>query len=569
MTNDKIDGLLTRFDDYKTTFTKEAAGRLKRILEQLESTKLKSTESVIRFHELLLFVRAHPHNSEILRLSERLLGSFSNRIDLLKRSGSDLTAFDYIEYSGIAGTAVTGHFSYDVASWLVSRFHRAVDVDWSRHERKERLGSTLPRFLPLLEEESLVEANIPYLTWIGSAKPPRKNELQFLIENFASLPLSETEKAELYDSLELWLRWELGSSNASRTRNMGAVSRTFYHRGPMIQRRDVDLQKELSPQIHAEQLSEREGLAAIDMLRATTTVRYRELYGITHGDSRSVVRVDAGRGVEIFLWGLPPERRLPLRAYHLGFTLKNGVPINYIEGISLCGKMEVGFNTFYTFRDGESAWVYAQVLRVLRHAGAAECFSIDPYQLGFHNEEAIESGAFWFYRKLGFHLTRPDLAKLLEREERKISSGRGYRTGAAILRKLSEANIVYEVDSGRRGEWDRFQVRNLGLKVQMRMAREFNGDASAVREKSSRDVAASLKIQRKKLNKMQRHAFENLALVLALIPDLDGWDEEDKRSIYSIVRAKAGGDEARYSKLLQAHRRLRPAIIKLASDGGR
>ena len=84
-------------------------------------------------------------------------------------------------------------------------------------------------------------------------------------------------------------------------------------------------------------------------------VRYRELYGTTLADPRSVVRADVGRGVSIYLWNLPPERRLPLRAYVAGFTLKNDVSINYIEAIGLCEWMEVGFNTFYRFRGGEAA----------------------------------------------------------------------------------------------------------------------------------------------------------------------------------------------------------------------
>ena len=45
-----------------------------------------------------------------------------------------------------------------------------------------------------------------------------------------------------------------------------------------------------------------------------------------------------------------------------------------------------------------------------------------PYQLGHGNEEAIESGAFWFYRKLGFRPGRADLQKLAEREEQKIAA---------------------------------------------------------------------------------------------------------------------------------------------------
>jgi hypothetical protein len=137
-----------------------------------------------------------------------------------------------------------------------------------------------------------------------------------------------------------------------------------------------------------------------------------------------VVRADVlgGRGVSIYLWNLPPDRRLPLRAYVAGLTLKNGVPINYIEAIGLCEWMEVGFNTFYTFRGGEAGWIYAQVLRCLCHLMGTTCVSVYPYQLGHDNDEAIESGAFWFYRKLGFRPGRADLQRLAEREEEKIAA---------------------------------------------------------------------------------------------------------------------------------------------------
>ena len=153
-------------------------------------------------------------------------------------------------------------------------------------------------------------------------------------------------------------------------------------------------------------------------------MRYRELYGTTLGDPRSVVRADVGRGVTIYLWNLPPDRRLPLRAYVAGLTLKNGVPINYIEAIGLCEWMEVGFNTFYTFRGGEAGWIYAQVLRCLCHLMGTTCVSVYPYQLGHDNEEAIESGAFWFYRKLGFRPGRADLQRLARarREENRRRS---------------------------------------------------------------------------------------------------------------------------------------------------
>jgi len=37
-----------------------------------------------------------------------------------------------------------------------------------------------------------------------------------------------------------------------------------------------------------------------------------------------------------------------VRFYVAGFSLKNGVPINYIEAIGLCEWIEVGFNTLRT-----------------------------------------------------------------------------------------------------------------------------------------------------------------------------------------------------------------------------
>src|SRR4029077_9499607 len=147
-------------------------------------------------------------------------------------------------------------------------------------------------------------------------------------------------------------------------------------------------------------------------------------------------------------------RRLPLRAYTAGFTLKNGVPINYIEAIGLCEWIEIGFNTFYTFRDGETACVYAQVLRCLHALMGATCFSVYPYQIGKDNDEAIESGAFWFYRKLGFRPGRADLLELTRREEKRIGSDPKYRTSARTLRRLADDHVFYELPGTETGAWD-------------------------------------------------------------------------------------------------------------------
>jgi hypothetical protein len=80
-------------------------------------------------------------------------------------------------------------------------------------------------------------------------------------------------------------------------------------------------------------------------------------------------------------------------------------------------------------------------------------FTVDPYQLGLHNEEAIESGAFWFYRKLGFRPVDADVAKLLATEEKRLRSNPDYRTPARTLRRLADGWMVY-------GQGDRVDVRH-------------------------------------------------------------------------------------------------------------
>ena len=236
------------------------------------------------------------------------------------------------------------------------------------------------------------------------------------------------------------------------------------------------------PRLPIKALSSHEAEKTLDLVKEATGVRYRELYGTANADPAWVVQANPGRGVEIYFWGLPPEKRLPLRAYLAGFTVKNGVPINYVECISLFDWTEIGFNTFPAYRDGETAWIYAQTLRLLRQLHGTNAISVYPYQIGDGNEEAIASGAFWFYRKMGFRSMDSALEKLAQAEEKKVQANPKYRTSAATLRRLSKANVVYELPEAQARAWDRFSMRHIGLAVQKKMATDFDGDADAMRK---------------------------------------------------------------------------------------
>ena len=572
MPRDISEGLLDQIDEAKRRFGPSESIDTARILRLLARRSFTNVDSLIRFHEALLFLRAHPPNQSILKLVETLLKTFAARVAKLREDEADLSPLDDPEVSGIAGTSVTSNFSYEIVRWLIKEHPAQVAIDWDWFEDEERLGATGPRFMPLLEEDAVVEANVPYRDWLRAARG-RTKDLQWLIERFGALDLSEKAKAELYDSLKLHVRWK-PSFKATRTGMKLPVRTIFYHHQPLISRREVSIAAELeSPPIPIRKLSRAQAERILDMARETSAVRYRELHGFTYGDPGRVLFAPIGRGIDLYFNGVPSERRLPLRAYHSAMIFKNGVPVGYFEGLSLFERMESGFNFYYTFREGETAWIYARVLRLCRQLLGVTAISIDPYQIGYENEEGIESGAFWFYRKLGFRPVRPELLRLAFAEEKKIAERPGYRTPARVLRKLAQGHMLYQVSpsTSRRerrssgSDWDRFQARNLGLAVQRRMAAEFSGDANMIRGASVQAVKQALGLRTNDWNNSELKALDDLALVLAMIPRMSDWSKLEKAQTVAVIRAKAGPDEAKYLKLMQKHPRLRAGMIRCGS----
>jgi hypothetical protein len=526
----------------------------------------KETESVIRFHDLLLFFRAFPPGLRVLRLADALLGKIETKVKTVLAAGADPDDFAPEETAGIAGTVVEAAYSYAMVCWLVEHHSKAISIQWEGYERDPQRGLIWPLFFPLMEEDSLIEANVPYLAWLKAARG-RQDELPWLIQQFQRLPLSEKEKGALYDSLEIMVRWDMSGSPASRTLARKPVKQFYFHREPLIQRRQVSFANEFSkPPLPMKILPHQQAEKTLDMVKEVLGVRYRELYGTSIADPKWVVQSDIGHGAEVFICGIPADRRMPLRAYLAGFTVKNGVPINYFECSSLFDWTEIGFNTFPAYRDGETAWVYAQTLRLLKQLHGTNAISVYPYQIGDENEEAIESGAFWFYRKLGFRSMDPALEKLAQAEENKIKANPKYRTSAPTLRKLSKANVVYELPEAERGAWDKFSIRNVGLAVQRHMARDFGGNADAMRKVTSTQLARQLNIDPLKIRQHEQTAFADFAMVLSLVPDFARWSAEEKTAVRAIIVAKAGATEQRYQRLLGKHTRLRRAIIKVGSS---
>lgn len=554
-----LNQLLDKLDASRRSYGSVKSAELVGTLAELARANIGHADELVRVHEALVFIAAYPQSKPVLERVARILKSVQQRVATLDTQDADLSPLDAPEVSGVVGTNVTSNFSYPIARWLARKYPRQLSIDWDWMENEEQWSAILPRFLPLLADDAMVEAHVPLREWLRAATG-RQNEVGWLIDRFESLDISNKEKAELYDSLKLHVTWKFPSS-ASRTRMRLRPRKVFFHNEPLIQRRDVSLAAELaSAPLAVERLSRRAGEKILDMARETSAVRYRELHGFTYGDATRVLKAELGRGTEAFVAGVPPEYRLPLRAYHAAIIFKNGIPVAYFEGLSLFERMESGFNLYYTFREGETAWLYARILRLMRQLLGVTVFSIEPYQIGHENQEGIESGAFWFYRKLGFRPARPEILKLTLAEERKMAGDRRYRTSARTLRKLAAGYMLFETPDAKKksGEWDRFGARNIGLAVQRRMAREFRGDPMKIR-------THSVDLVRRALSMKGLTGNSDLPVVLAMIPELESWTPADKALAAQILTAKHGRDEANYLKQMQKHALLRAFMIKSGS----
>jgi hypothetical protein len=447
--------IIERLEQWRSRFDPSGAVGLEGLLAAVAREGFPGAEDLIRLHETLLFLRAYPLSKKVARLADRILFAFANRT----AADGDLDPFEEPEVSGIAGTSLTVVFSYEVARCLAALHPRHIEIGWDRYEEQDRLGPVVRRLLPMLNEDWPVEAHVPFQEWIAAAHSRASSDLQWLLKHVTD--------ADRYDSLQLPLTWKMGASRDSRSRLRLPVSNLYLHREPLLRRSAVSLERDLAgPAIPVRLLARPEARRILDVTLATSAMRYRELYGFSHPDEAGVYHAEAGRGVDIYFFGVPPEWRLPLRAYHAGMFFKNGVPAGYVELLSLFERAEVGFNLYYTFREGESAWLYARLLRLFHQELGVTCFSVDPYQIGQENAEAVDSGAFWFYRKLGFRPTDPEVARLVGREEGRMRKTPGYRSSKRTLEKLAKGYMLYEMPGTGSGDWDQFRIRTLAQRLQ-------------------------------------------------------------------------------------------------------
>jgi hypothetical protein len=524
-------------------------------LRELDRATLSSAQQVRRLHELLCFLRAYPDDARVLRQVERMLARFAGRRDLMQQR-------DALAYSGIAGTLIWFPFFYPTARWLAQRWPDALRLDRTDAVAGESIAKLLPALVSPLEGHALRESHLPGFAALDAMRG-RRADATFLIERVAAMPGDEFTREAFYDLINPGCELLPAAGTPSRTQAVFRAAPRSFRTAPLRTQRP-DLRREIAraPR-RVRRLSGALAREMTDLARVCMVTRERDLDAITYGNPRDVWLVEDDLGLAFALIGMVAERRAALPAIYGGLTLQNGVPIGYHQSDVIGPSVAVSFNTFDTYRGGESAVIFARLLATLHGVFGATSFSIEPYQLGHGNDEGLQSGAWWFYAKLGF---RPRARQALALAGSEIARQRrtpGYRSSAGTLQRLAAHHVFFETDPSRPGPF--ILTTALGLKAGGLLARLADDDrARALALAGQRAQQVCGLGAPAAWSSSERRAWQMLVPLLALLPTR-GWTAAERHALVDLVRLKAAIGERDYARKLAGHPRLLGALAALSA----
>lgn len=550
--------LLTEAETLKQRFGRAVATRKLRVLAALEGAQLARARDVLRLHELLCFWRAYPDDRRVLTRVERMLSGFARRPDLIRHRQA-------LADSGVAGTEIRFRFFAPTARWLVERWPERLRIDWPAFDT-EALEPWLPRLVHPAEVPALDEYDMPMCEWLAWLKGPAETDAAFLVRRFHRLPMDEGARETLYDQLDPPLILAPGPTTPSRTHARRRGSSAHWQRRPLSRVRPSPAAVlRLRPR-SVREVTPREGARLLDLARAAMVTRSRDLDAFSYGDPGDVRVVDFGDGLQFACIGVVPQRRLLLEAVYGYLTLKNGVPIGYVLTASLFGSAELAYNVFDTWRGAEAGPIYARVLAMTRWLYGCDAFTIVPYQLGEGNDEALGTGAWWFYQKMGFRPRARGALRLMNDEIQRMRRHPSHRSSLGTLRRLARANLHLFLERTRGDVLGELGLANVGLHVSRFVGERFGHDREAARERCAVEAVDRLGAgPGSDWTRDERLAWESWAPLVSILP-VERWTLAERHALVEVIRAKGGRRESDFVRRFDAHARLRAAVGRLAAQ---
>jgi hypothetical protein len=526
------------------------------LLECLAQLPVSTVDELQQLHTVLCFIRAFPDSARHHRLAAAGLATFSERVAALP-AASRSALWD----TGMAGTPVHYAFSFHVARWLRRRAPGTVSIDWDELEDVERLDELLELTLHGSEDEYFNSGWVSSQEWLELARG-ESTDFDWLLAQLRQGRLARIW-AQAYDAADVPLTWMLSDSTHSKTRNTFPRGRIASRASGMRRPNRIAQQDIARPLREVEQLSPRAGRKMIDVAMASLAVRHRETYHFNHANPLDVHVADVGEGVTIAVFGLTPNFRFPLECTMGYLILSNGIPVGYGGSSILFRQINTGVNIFDEYRGSEAAFLWVQVMRVYHQLTGCTRFIANPYQFGAENDEALQSGAFWFYYRLGYRPLDATVRKLAKTEWERLRDDRRYRSTIRTLRRLASCDMHFTMPGVRTSElfderW--IEISSLLATRELTQAEgTARGSAAKVlAEQVVRDIGLR---STRHWTAPQRHGAELIAPFIAAVAPAT-WPQSQQQSLRKIIESKGAPSELGFARHMAQHEYFLQALRK-------
>ncbi len=550
-----IDTTLSKLEGLARCYAQDSAEQKQRLLGRLTRGRFSSAAQLLRYHEILCFLRAYPDDAAVLHDVVAALCQFGQRAEL-SRLRADLVD------SGVSGAAIHFPFHWVTARWLCRHFPKQLHVDWDAFGAREaeRLEHLLPLLLPYAEWPDF-DLKMTAKQWLFRLKGDHETDASFLVRRFLALDVEPRVRESLFHDLGKPMRLEPGPNTPSRTLAFSPV-RSIAYQTTALSRGRPDLRKRCPPR-SVRNLTGGAATRVIDLARAAMITRGRDLDGIMYASEKDVRLFDAGRGLSLVCLGLAPEQRALVETIYVFLLLKNGVPIGYFQSALLFESAELNYHIFPSFRGAEAADIYARSLGVVRDVFGINAASIHPYQLGHENEDALRAGAFWFYAKLGFRPEEATNRALFEREAARMARRPAHRSSLATTRKLARSQMYLYFGKKRDDVAGKVPLAAFPLAVSDYLAKHYGAERERGLADSARLARALLGVSFRGWNGAERLAFQRWAPLVLSLPGVATWSPSQRTQLGAVIRKKGGKREQDFAHGLDHHRALRAALMKM------
>jgi len=552
--------LLAELERLLADFTVGTAARKRALLDTLRGCAVRTARDVLALHRAACFLRAFPDDRAVFRAASALAEGFGKRVARLPSNEREK-----LDDSGLAGTVVRHAFTYAAARWLALRFPEDVEIDWRAYVAPDRLDPLLMPLLARVEEDAFDDTRAGITDWIHRAKGAfAHSDLAWLVQQERGAGLAPAQWSLAYECAEVPLIWRIGDGRGAITHNALRGTGIAFRNG--MRRPAADSKAEIArPLDRMEQLAPRAARRILDVWRAALFARTRGVFPVEQANERECYLADLGEGVQIAVVGVRPPAREVLEVNYGFLFLANGRPIGYGGFTPLFRQANTGVNIFPDFRGAEAAFVFQQYLRMIHAIAGCTRFIINPYQLGDGNDEALASGAYWFYYRLGFRSVGAAERRLADREFARLRADRRYRVPIAALRTLGAADVHLELPGeAADGLFEERWLDDLTAGATALIAREGVAERRVALARVTRRMAATLGVAGERRSASEQRSLSGFAPIVGQIEGLQHWAAEDKRTLVELIRLRAAPLEREFALRARAHDRLRMALAAAA-----